>query len=234
MARFMVPGALLVAFTATSLMSQNSTINARDLYLEKDPEDSQATPAPHHLGLRYTELLVDPATKVVREVDPATVFHEGDCIAIDFTPNRNGTLYVLNHGSDGDWQLLIPDPQKPDASGVVKAGATVRVPSNYCFRLDEKPGIETLLLAVTERAEDVTEMRDRLSGFASRQAADPPNIKGVRAEVEAWQRLAGRDLVIEKLPPSESAPGPAKAVYAVTSSAGVANRLVIEIKIRHE
>jgi uncharacterized protein YhaN len=81
------------------------------------------------------------------------------------------------------------------------------------------------LLAVTERDEDVTEMRDRLSGLASRQAADAVNIKTIRAEVESWQRLAGRDLLIEKLARSESAPGATNAVYVVTSSAAVANRL---------
>jgi len=244
MLRFAAFGALLGALTAKILLAQDSPVKPRDLYLEKISEDSTAAPARHHLGLRYTELLVDPATRRAREVDPDTVFHQGDCLAVEFTPNRNGALYVLNHGSSGDWQLLIPNPRMPDASGAAKAGVTLRVPTDYCFRLDDKPGIETLVLAITEREEDVGKMRDLLAGsgsdsrppaaVVSTAGASPGNVDAVRDEVQSWQRLAGRDLKIEKIASPESAGERPNSVYAVTASAAAANRLVIEIEVRHE
>jgi hypothetical protein len=244
MSSFLACGALFAVWTVQILSAQNASVKPRDLYLEKLSGDSAPAPAGHHLGLRYTELLVDPATKSVRAVDPDAVFHQGDCLAVEFTPNRNGTLYVLNHGSSGDWQLLIPDPRMPDASSAAKAGVTLRVPTDYCFRLDDKPGTETLVLAITERAEDAGRMHDLLEGL--RPAAHPPaaviltssakpaNVDAIRDEVESWQRLASRDLKIEKITEPESAGERPNSVYAVMSSSSAANRLVIEIKVRHE
>jgi hypothetical protein len=243
MSRFLAFGALLAGVTVKIFFAQNSPVKPRDLYLEKLSGDSAAAPAGHHLGLRYTELLVDPSTKRVREVDPDTVFHEGDCLAVEFTPNRDGALFVLNHGSSGDWHLLIPNPEMPDASSAAKAGVTLRVPTGYCFLLDGKPGTEILLLAITEREEDAAKMRDLLEGLrpASRppaavvltSGAGPANVDAVRDVVESWQRLAGRDLKIEKIAQPESAGERPNSVYAVMSSSA-ANRLVIEIKVRHE
>ena len=233
-------GAFLAALTGGTLVAQNSPVKPRDLYLEKVSGDSAAAPNQHHLGLRYTELLVDPPTRRVREVDPGTVFHEGDCIAVEFTPNRDGVLYVLNHGSSGDWQLLIPDPRMPDASGAARAGVTLRVPTDYCFGLDNKPGIETLVLAITEREEDARKMRDLLAASRSPAAvgstasASPADLNAIRDEVASWQRLGSRDLKLEKIVQPESAGERPNSVYAVMSSASAANRLVIEIEVRHE
>jgi hypothetical protein len=243
MSRFAAFGVLLAALTAKMLFAADSPVKARNMYLEKISGDSAAAPDQHHLGLRYTELLVDPSTRRVREVDPDTVFHEGDCLAVEFTPNRDGALYVLNHGSSGDWQLLIPDPRMPDASNAAKAGVTLRVPTDYCFRLDDKPGIETLVLAITERAEDAGKMRGLLeSASASRPpaavvstvGAGPAAVAAIRDEVQSWQRLGSRDLKIEKIDRPESAGERPDSVYAVMSSAAAASRLVIEIQVRHE
>src|ERR1035437_109539 len=244
MSRLVAFGALLAALPVNVLFAQDASVNPRDLYLEKLSGDSAAAPAGHHLGLRYTELLVDPSTKRVREVDPDTVFHEGDCLAVEFTPNRNRALFVLNHGSSGDWHLLIPNPQMPDVSSAAQAGVMLRVPTDYCFLLDGKPGTEILVLAITEREEDAARMRDLLapSRPASRppaavvltSSATPANVDAIRDEVEAWQRLACRDLKIEKIAQPESAGERPNSVYAVMSSSSAANRLVIEIKVRHE
>src|ERR1035437_9606323 len=153
-------------------------------------------------------------------------------------------MLVLNHGSSGDWHLLIPNPQMPDVSSAAQAGVMLRVPTDYCFLLDGKPGTEILVLTITEREEDAARMRDLLapSRPASRppaavvltSSATPANVDAIRDEVEAWQRLASRDLKIEKIAQPESAGERPNSVYAVMSSSSAANRLVIEIKVRHE
>jgi hypothetical protein len=235
-------GALFMVIAATLLPAQD--FKPRDLYLQKTSGGSEAKPALHHLGLRYTLLLVDPSSESIRAADPDEVFHKGDCLAVELTPNRDGTLYVLNHGSSGGWRLLIPDSQAPDASGGARAGVTLRVPSGYCFGLDDKPGTETLVLAITERAEDAGKLRNlsaRAPSDPPPQAAviatadaDPANVDALRREMESWQRIASRDLKIEKITDAQSPDERPNSVYAVLSSAGAADRLVIEIKIRHE
>ncbi|MGB7762321.1 MAG: DUF4384 domain-containing protein [Bryobacteraceae bacterium] len=224
---------VLACLFAGLLPAQGRVLSPRDLYLEKNAAGPDAAPAAHHLGLRYTELLVDPSTRRVREAAPDTVFHGGDCLAVEFTPNRSGAVYVLNHGSSGDWQLLLPNALMPDASGVARAGVTLRVPTDYCFLLDGKPGTETLMLAITEREEDARKMRDLLAGSSASSSA-PAAAGPIRDEVESWQRLGSRDLRLETVDSSESAGERPNSVYAVMSSAAVADRLVIEIKIRHE
>jgi|SRR5208283_1180613 len=235
--------AVIVCCSGGTALAQERILSPRDLYLEKAAGDAAVVAEPHHLGLRYTELLVDPSTKRVREVDPETVFHDGDCLAVEFTPNRNGTVYVLNHGSSGDWQLLIPNPQMPDASAAAKAGVTLRVPTDYCFRLEGKPGIETLVLAITERAEDDRKMRDWLAGSGSDSSASAAavsaasagsSVGAIRDELESWQKLGSRDLKLETVANPESAGERPNSVYAVMSSAATAGRLVVEIRIRHE
>jgi hypothetical protein len=241
MSYFAAFSALITALAANLLFAQNSPFKLRDLYLEGISGDSAA--ARRHLGLRYTELLVDPSTRRVREVDPESVFHEGDCLAVEFTSNRNGALYVLNHGSSGAWQLLIPNPERPDASDAVKAGVALRVPTDYCFRLDGIPGVETLVLAITERQEDAGKMRNLLaesppkshaSAAVVSTASASPKVDAIRDEVECWQQLGSRDLKLETIAGPQLAGERPNSVYAVMASAGVAGRLVVEIRIRHE
>jgi hypothetical protein len=123
----------------------------------------------------------------------------------------------------------------PDASAAAKAGVTLRVPTDFCFRLDAKPGIETLVLAITEREEDARKMRDWLAGSGVvSPASASPNVGAIRDEVETWQRLGSRDLKLETVASSESAGERPNTVYAVMPSTAAAGRLVVEIRIRHE
>jgi hypothetical protein len=233
--RLMLVAALAGSFASLPPMWAQG-LSPRDLYLER-AADSNGPSAEHHLGLRYSILLVDAPTGRFRDVAPTTVFHEGDCLAVEFTPNRNGDVYVLNHGSSGDWQLLIPDASAPGASAGAKAGVTLRIPANYCFRLDAKPGTETLVLAITEREEDAHKIRELLpaqSGNSGPAAAANANVNAVHEEVESWQRLCSRDLKLQTVVHPETAGERPNAVYAVTSSPAAADRLVVAIDIRHE
>ena len=231
---------LLAGLTLGGLHAQNTAVRARDLYLEKLPAAPAGAAAAHHLGLRYNVLLVDPQTRQTRDVDPDAVFHEGDCFAIEFTPNRGGSLYVFNHGSSGAWHLLMPAPGIEEDTGSVKAGELRRVPVDYCFRLDEKPGVETMLLAITEREEDIRDLRALLAkpgsepGSAATVASTSAAPNPAADLIESWQGLASRDLKIEKIPRPETPGERPNSVYVVKSSAATSDRLVVEIKIRHE
>lgn len=189
-------------------------------------------------------LMVDPESRRVQAADPDQAFREGNCLAVEVAPNRDGDLYVFNHGSSGDWQLLMPSPLMPGEPTSVKASQLVRLPADHCFILDNQPGVETLVLVVTELKEDVQSIRALLGAQGDgSNATSPPvltpvttaaNLSSVRAKIEAWQQLASRDMGIQKLAQPQSAGERPFSVYAVNSSAAEAGRLVIEIKIRHE
>jgi non-canonical (house-cleaning) NTP pyrophosphatase len=68
----------------------------------------------------------------------------------------------------------------------------------------------------------------------STSSAGPAKVDAIRDELESWQRLGSRDLEIQIIAQPESAGERPNSVYAVMSSAVAANRLAIEIKVRHE
>lgn len=231
---------VLLSLVVPAVWAQRPPLSPRDLYLESFPAAANgppgtAVPVALHLGLRYTLLLVDPETKRAREADPDGTFKEGDCFAVEFAPNRSGHLYVFNHGSAGEWQLLMPSPLMPEEADSVKASVPVRIPREYCFRLDNKPGTETLVVAVTERQEDVDKLHAVLSTYpATGGSPELVRTAAARGEIEAWQRMAGRDLMLEKVDQPGTPQERPHTVYAVMSSAAENGRLVVEIKIRHE
>ncbi len=159
----------LALLLANGLCAQKSGLSARDLFYE-----ATATPtaAAHRLGLRYDLLKMDPTTRKAQAVDPDQNFKEGDCFAVEFTPNRSGQLYVFNLGSSGESRALMPSPAMPNETGAVQANVTVRIPREFCFQLDGKRGVETLTVAIAEAGE-----------------------KESIAQVRGW---VGRDLIFEK------------------------------------
>lgn len=189
------------------LCAQPPKISARDLYYEA--EGSAAVPATHHLGLRYNLVKVDPATKKTETVDPEANFKQGDCFAIEFTPNQNGQLYVLNRGSSGEWQALMPSRDMPNEAATVQANTTVRIPREYCFQLDGTRGVETLTVAIA----------------ASDAHLDQ---KDMIVQVRQWQtqQMTGRDLVLGKTADN--------TVYAVEAPGKKDGHVALEIRIRHE
>jgi hypothetical protein len=232
--------AAVVALSAASCaFAQASPVKARDLYFQADSAAEPASagaavptaPAAHtghHLGLRYNLLQVNPTSRESKAVDPDANFSRGDCFALEFSPNRDGHLYIFNRGTSGDLRLLLPSAEMPDEASLVKSNRTLRVPQEYCFSLTDPPGVETLIVAVTERPEDLKQLREALQKPTGGSAA---------AAVQAWQQqqLAGRDLVFEKADAPESANEKPHTVYAVrTTTSGEPTRIVLEVKIRHE
>jgi hypothetical protein len=195
-------------------------ISARDLYYEDVSKSGSVVPAVAHLGLRYNLVKIDPATRAEQAVDPAGNFKEGDCFVVEFTPNQNGRLYVLNLASSGEWQFLMPSAEMPSEASAVQANKTVRIPRDFCFRLDAKRGVETLMVATTGGPED-------LNSGGQKQMVN---------QVQEWRekQMAGRDLVVEKIAESEPGRDRPYTVYAVDTAGMKSSHVVLEIKIRHE
>lgn len=215
----------LTSFLAGGLWAQKPALSARDLYYEDAPSPGANTnssvpviPAVAHLGLRYNLVKIDPSTRKEQTVDPNANFKEGDCFVIELTPNQDGRLYVFNLGSSGKPQFLLPSPQMPSEASAVLANTTVRIPRDFCFQLDGKPGVETLTVATV----------------GAQEVIDPNNQQQTLAQVREWQGMAGRDILIEKTAEAEPGRDRPYTVFAVEDAARKSHHVVFEIKIRHE
>lgn len=220
-----------------------------------------ASSRPDRLGLRYNLLKVDPKTGRVAEVDPDQNFSPGDCFAVRLQPNRSGRIYVFNKASSERWQVLLPSAEMPDERNDIQAGRSITVPHGYCFGLDDPPGTDTLLVAMTDRSDDIQELdnyvrasdpaRDTPAPAQPAPKAQPGKQQGaqmllaglgydavvsVTKVIDQGPQMISRDVVIQKIanPEPEYDEEPANSVYIVKTAATDQDRLVIEIPIRHE
>lgn len=191
-------------------------------------------PVVEHLGLRYSLLLIDRNNNsIIEAADPARTFHEGDCVALEFQPNRSGYLYVLEEGSSGAWKALFPSPQLPDESNIVRAQNPVRVPGSACFGIHPPQGVERVFVILTRNPENVSKLeesiRQQSSGAKTELLAE--NVNRLRTEME--NRLATRDLEIETIAQPQAAGERRYSVYVANASNVAYDQLSAEIQIKH-
>ena len=143
--------------TVQSQAAAQQPDNAVNVSLRK-VDDTQQPPPANHLGLRYRLLMVDKATNAAHPVDADSVFHSGDCLALELEPNRAGYLYVLAKESNGNWHPLFPSPEMEDEPETVQGYSKERAPQHYCYELDEQPGDEHLYVILSRNPEQVKEL----------------------------------------------------------------------------
>jgi hypothetical protein len=248
-----------LGFTAGAY-AQESGLTARQLYLQDDdpaptprvsprplppksPNPANPRPVAHsspHLGIRYNLLLVDPVSKAPQEVDPDANFRVGDCLAVRFTPNRTGYMYVFNEGSSGKWHSMLPSSLMPDESNAVAAGVNTQLPKAYCFKVGDPPGSDSLIVVLTEKSEDMYRLNEAIRQASQAKGNAPASFQSdlIRlvdsmAPGGSTDRLTSRDLEIEKVGQPQSPNEPPNSVYVVNTAAR-ADRVVIKIKIHHE
>jgi hypothetical protein len=211
-------------------------------------ETPQVVPVALHLGLRYNVLKVDPDGRVPTvEVDPKTTFKKGDCLAILLRPNRSGFMYVFNAGTSKPWDTLLPHPEMPNESNRIQAGANTQVPRDFCFRVSGAPGTDDLVVVLTEREEDQRSLDDSIrrslqggdKNLVSTPTASPIGeviiaMGGDPKGPRDGQGLASRDLEIQAVGRPQTKDEPPNSVYVVKTAMEKSDRMVIEIKIRHE
>jgi len=224
-------------------------------HAQPGPHDGAIVRVALHLGLRYNILLYqDTADKNPREVDPETTFRTGDCIAVRFHPNRSGHIYVFNQGSSGAWQTMFPSPLMPTESNLVAAGVDRKLPEDYCFRIGGPPGTDLLLVVLTEKEEDMLKLNNAIRrsvtsneaehstpgpgtqeiGQVLASIASNDSVGGGPDQGKALGDLTSRDLSIGKLGEPQSPDEPPNSVYAVQTAATKNDRMVVQIRLRHE
>ena len=187
-----------------------------------------------NLGLRYNVLLVDRSNNdVIEAADPGRNFHEGDCIALEFAPNRSGYLYVLEQGSSGAWKPLFPSPKLPNESNVVKALTPVRVPESTCFGIHPPQGEERVFVILTRNPANVYQLQEsiRQENGEPKSSLLAQNINRLSKDME--KRLASRDLEIDTVAQPQAAGERPYSVYIANASNVAIDELSVEILIKH-
>ena len=200
------------------------------------------TPVVHHLGLRYNILLVDGAAR--KAVSTDRLFHANECIQLEFAPNGAGYMYVFLKGTSGKWQVLFPSALMPEEVNNVKARETVRIPANYCFRIEPPSGAEHLFVVLSQNEESIDSLDKAVRGRSQIEAkpqAPTPDRSAIIAdnrldsEIQRMQsELGSKDMSIQKVGEPDRPGEPENAVYVVNASNVSADRVVSEIVIRHD
>jgi hypothetical protein len=222
--------------TATATSTSSKATGTSSAETETVPEAPPVNAPAPNLGVRYNVLVVDSASNSAKEVDPSGEFRRDDCLAVQVQSNYDGYLYVLDRGSSGKWDVLLPSMELPDESNFVKARTDVRAPAQACFSLDNPPGVEHLYLVLARGPQDVSALNAAIKGSRDPQQSGAteskgqPNLETQVARLE--QGLQSRDLRITKVKRPQAGE-PANAVYVVDTSASGSDRIVTEIQIKH-
>ncbi len=204
-----------------------------------DPPQLQSvqvsSPAPVRNALkpafRYSVLKMDAAAKAV-EVDPDSVFHNGDQIQLSVEVNCPGFLYIVHRGSSGNWTVLFPSPDIAGGENEVKPGVRYQLPSaDDVMTISGQPGDERLVPVFSKvRVKDLEDLIYSIQAEPGRKKpGQPPSanrtmvaLNNIRIDDDLLSRLqlTARDLVVEraKAKPSAAAATPAQAVPAAAQS----------------
>jgi hypothetical protein len=212
---------------AASLGAQGERLSARDLFFERDGDAK-----PTRLGVSYQLLRVDVETGKGESVDAETNLEAGTCLAVAVEANRAAQVYVFNWGSSGAWQILLPSSRLTGESNRIESNATVRVPAEHCFQIEGPKGVDSLLLVVTERAEDVEKLNVAMRDTGE-PAEDEPRLMRALDNRRPGQILP-RDLAVQKVGSKVGAKEKSNLTYVVNTSARAKDRVTVEIRIRHE
>ena len=149
-------------------------------------------------------------------------FRSGNRVRLQIKPNKPGYLYVLNIGSTGNSQVLFP---VSGAENLVAANEIYSVPGQGFMRFDDNPGVETLLVMVSNRplssfAPQFTSKQERFDVAATQQFQQLADMRGAK------------DLVIED---DFRSPRNSAAHYAVAPlrSLDEGKVITITVKLKH-
>ena len=224
------------AEAARAKPTAETTATSTDTPAQTQTVANSETPSQPHIGIRYTLVKVTDSGPV--DTSDADVFHAGDCVQLKVESNSSGFLYVLHHGPDGNWQPLMPSPKMPDESNRIEAFRAVQIPAKYCFRFDDKPGIETLFLAIAQNEQAIPDLHRAIlaNNQTPKTDTEGPTMMALNLnhQVDALRgrgmEIADVERVVEK-PKDENQ---THAVYVVNKSDGGNDRVVAEIRLRHE
>jgi hypothetical protein len=217
----------------------------KDSGVPKDQEEPLSLNAVKNLGFRYSISLWNEAKAKAEPVDSDRIFHKGECFVLNFEANRSGYLYVLAKQSDGTWMPLLPNPQMPDEKNIVDPGQKMRIPSEYCFKVEDPAGSETLFVVLSRDPRDVYDLNEAIKS-SSAPSAPPAPVRPagevvqtatarITKAVDVFRQFNGtRNLSFQKTTDQPQDPQEAPfSKYVVSSSEKPVSKVVAQIEIQH-
>ena len=203
-------------------------------------------------AIRYSVLKMDAAGNAV-EVDPDSVFHNGDRIQLSLEVNCPGFLYIVHRGTSGTWELLFPSPEIAGGQNAVRAGVRYQLPSpDDVMTMAGQPGEERLVPVFSRvPVKDLEDLIYSIQAQPGRKRPGQPapgklmvaaNNLRIDDGLLSQLQLASRDLVIEKAKAKPAAPAssvpaavaqPDLAFYAAANSTDEAARVVVNLLLDH-
>jgi hypothetical protein len=185
-------------------------------------------------------------------VDPGTVFLQNDLLRFRVTTNFSGYLYVLNHGTSGDYTLLFPRDETGQDNRI-EANRGTHVPATEgSFRITGPPGHEVVywLVSPVELSSDKIQSEYIPLPPPPKQRQTLPNLiprcddKMFKARGDCIDVSAGPKNVVDESLPDNLAPIPALAARelsfereegtSIVSTADASGKPVIfEFRIAH-
>jgi hypothetical protein len=153
------------------------------------------------LGLRCI-LLQRAPDGTYQEAAPNAVFHSGDHVRLSVTTNTPGYLYVINHGSSGNWAPIFPASKQDKDANRIEPGNVYQIPKNSAFEFDQREGDEQLYIILSRSR--MASLDNIIFGGHDQNTATPapaaPATTGLQATNritdELAQQFKGRDLVM--------------------------------------
>jgi hypothetical protein len=197
--------------------AQRQALNARDLYYER----VDVPP-----GLKCRVLLLD-ASGGYQAVSADSVFHTKDHIRVEFESNVLGYVYVLQHGSDSNWEILFPSAEVRDNNNRLQPMRPAQVPREEDFVFDQTPGQERLYVVLALRPEP--DLERLLDLVRSRRQVEPRD-DAIRSLFLAISKDMSLELLSRNLKISRTSTQ--NATYVVSTSHSD-SRVISELVLNH-
>lgn len=204
---------------------------------EQEAPRSQAVVIPY-LGLRYS-ILQDKPGGARQEVDPEKVFHSKERFFLSLASNDSAYLYVVLKASQGNWEVLFPNPGIDNGNNRLNAKTPVLVPSpSNPFVFDENAGTEKLFIVLSRQPE--RDLNEVIRSVQHQQPGrEPAAAKTIVAandfdRIRGQMMLASRGIAVEGVKKSPDASTGENAVYLVNTSTQDNSRVIADIVLKHE
>jgi hypothetical protein len=201
-------------------------------------------PGVEHLGLNYSLMLVDGNCQGGQPVDADRNFKTGEHFKLAIESNASGYLYILSQGTDGNWAPLMPSAEMTGEDNFLNARQRITIPAQHCFTVEPPAGVDRMFLVLARNVQNVSSLSAALRPepkVEQQPAGRPPRerveIASVRLnrEVEQLRQYAlDRNIGITRAEQPSRADEVPHSVFVVNTAGTPVNRLVLEIKIRHE
>lgn len=92
------------------------------------------------------------------ETNPNAVFHDGDLLRFNVTPNYDGYLYVIHDAGGPEGRIIVPDSRVREGQNFLKKGEAYALPAPVCelpnplncfYKVEKTPGKEFFTVVFT-------------------------------------------------------------------------------------